>query len=253
MLSSLLSKSIVILSAAVFFAGTSDATCSCGEVCPSYVDGCWIRGRSCSVSATRDFPNEFCKHVEISTSGGGLMPSRIAGVVCANWCKTGGGCVCNMFGCNCDGCFCKGQRDLQSVVSNNATNNNATNATDCTDYYYYMNLTLAEKIAHFEDTHCKGGGLTASAAMVRKLEALADTNGNGLLSCDEFNGAYAINATTEETFCTVANFTFNTTTAPAAAPTSGPKPKPSAVMGATFTFQTFLMTAIATGIAFLFA
>jgi hypothetical protein len=158
-------------------------------------------------------------------------------------CKAGG-CVCNFFGCNCEGCNCPVRRELQSIGSN-ATNATAgtTNVTanNCTDYYYYMNLTLAEKVAHFEETNCVGDGLFASAAMVRKLEGLADANGNGVLSCEEFNGAYfKNNSTTVESFCTVnTNFTF--TTAPASAPV-GPTSKTSSVMRV----QTFLATVLAT-------
>jgi hypothetical protein len=77
--------------------------------------------------------------------------------------------------------------------------------------------------------------------MVRKLEGLADANGNGVLSCEEFNGAYfKNNSTTVESFCTVnTNFTF--TTAPASAPV-GPTSKTSSVMRV----QTFLATVLAT-------
>jgi hypothetical protein len=85
--------------------------------------------------------------------------------------------VCNIFGCNCDPCNCVAPRALQSVVASiNATVNSttATNATDCTDYYYYMNLTLAEKVARFEQLYCGFDGLTASDVMVRKI-------GNGAL------------------------------------------------------------------------
>jgi hypothetical protein len=159
--------------------------------------------------------------------------------------------VCNFFGCNCEGCGCSGKRELQSVVSNatnNATTTNNATANNCTDYYYYMNLTLSEKIAHFDETNCVSNGLTASAKMVRKLEQLADTNGNGVVSCEEFNGAYFVNTATEESFCTVST---NFTTAPAVAP-AGPVSKTSAaVMGPLI--QTFLAAAFATGVAFLLA
>jgi hypothetical protein len=96
---------------------------------------------------------------------------------------------------------------------------NATNATtDCTDYNYYMNLTLAEKFARLEELYCGPLGLTASDAMVRKLEALADTNNNGVLSCEEFNSAYFKNETILlDSFCRdKTNVTF--TTVPAVAP-----------------------------------
>jgi hypothetical protein len=127
--------------------------------------------------------------------------------------------------------------------------------TDCTDYHYYMNLTLAQKLAHFEEYYCGPKGLVASAALVRKLEALADANRNGVLSCEEFNGAYSTNITTTvDRFCTVnTNVINNFTTAPATAPASGPSSRTSSGAMGTATFQTLLVTVFATCIASLLA
>jgi hypothetical protein len=114
-----------------------------------------------------------------------------------------------------------------------------------------MNLTLAEKVAHFEATHCVGNNLTASDVMVRKLEGLADEDGNGVVSCQEFNSAYFTNISTTE-FCMVTtNITSNSTSAPAVGPVR-PTFKTSAGMSVV-AFQTFLATAFATGIASLLA
>jgi hypothetical protein len=143
-------------------------------------------------------------------------------------------------------------RSLQSIGNASTTTNATNNATNnnCTDYYYYMNLTLAEKIAHFEESNCAGEGLTASDAMVRKIEALADTNRNGEVNCKEFNSAYAANITTIESFCT-AKVGLNSTKAPATAP-AGFTLKTSSTMG-TSAFQTFLVPVFVTALASLFA
>jgi hypothetical protein len=67
-----------------------------------------------------------------------------------------------------------------------------------------MNLTLAEKVAHFEKYYCGPIGLTASDAMVRKLEELAKTNASETtMNCKDFNSAYlpTTNSSTLDSFC----------------------------------------------------
>jgi hypothetical protein len=211
--------------------GTQLNRCYCADVCSAYQSGsgCWEMSFSCPT----------CYDLSVQKS-------------CFSE-KCIGGCSCDLFGCKCEACgTCSGRRELQSVVSN-ATN--ATNGTtDCTDYYYYMNLTLAEKVARFEELYCGPIGLTASDSIVRRIEALVKSNASeATISCQDFNSAYVTNMSEVYGFCTnITNLTYLKLTKPPATTPSGPTTKASSVMG-TFTFQMFLATAFATGIASLLA
>jgi hypothetical protein len=228
MLFSLTAKAIFLVHAA-YFAVTADALfnrCHCRDYCSTYTSDnvCWTTESACSVP--------FCLLIATSLGPFGFSYG------CSPKCNSG--CACNSFGCNCEGCGCSGRRDLQSAASN---------ATDCTDYYYYMNLTLAQKVARLEELYCAPMGLTATDTMVRKLEQLTKTNASeATVTCQDFNNAYMANMTEVNSFCmNTTNLTYTKfTKSPASAPASGPTTKMSSVMG-TVTFQTFL----ATGIVFL--
>lgn len=56
-----------------------------------------------------------------------------------------------------------------------------------------MSLTLDEKLAHLERRICQTSRrvLQAKADIVSQVEAAADSNGDGTLTCEEFNNAEA--------------------------------------------------------------
>lgn len=159
-----------------FLLGSIDATCTCKDVCPSYTDVWQIRS-DCPPGGM-----ERCIHYI-------LLDSQ---VTCLAWEKAPeGGCVCNVFGCNCDGCGCY-QSTRRSLRAGGAPDPFALiNPEDaCEDYRFYMSMSENERYNYLADKHCGNSGLSASAPDIRAaLEQLADINNDGTLSCDEFNAA----------------------------------------------------------------
>ena len=83
-----------------------------------------------------------------------------------------------MFGRNCDPCgTCN--RGLVDV----------TTLDEVDDYSEYMGYSDNDKMVELSDTVCPEGKVAASYDLHRALESLADTNGDGFLSRDEFENA----------------------------------------------------------------
>ena len=178
-----------------------NATCQCKEVCPSYTD-LWVISSDCP---SHGLERSVLSHI----NRGGLK-------VCDKY-ETApeGGCACNLFGCNCEGCGCnngggrvrtlllrqpRGLRPTHKLTTPPPLEENANDDEndDCTDYNYYMSLTEDERNAHVVEKHCsRNNGLalypllhTVNGAHLRAvLESLADSSGDGMLSCLEFNNA----------------------------------------------------------------
>ena len=58
------------------------------------------------------------------------------------------------------------------------------------DYSEYMAYSDNEKMVELSDTVCPDGKVAASHELHRALENLADVNGDGFLSREEFENAY---------------------------------------------------------------
>ena len=92
---------------------------------------------------------------------------------CFAWCS------CNMFGRNCDPCA-SCNRGLVDI----------TTLDEVDDYSEYLAYSDNEKMVELSDTVCPEGKVAASYDLHRTLESLADTNGDGFLSRDEFENAH---------------------------------------------------------------
>lgn len=165
---STLSKTFFGLTVLLYiFASTVNATCTCHEVCPTYEkDGsCWEERATCPTD-----------HITDCTPG---IPF-IRDPVC-HTCKSG--CVCNVFGCNCDGCMCGSGRNLRGLLEEEAKD-----VDPCEDFNEYMAMSHEDKQSHLSEKHCKGNN--AFGNIVSILETLADADKNGDFTCEEFNAAY---------------------------------------------------------------
>jgi len=130
----------------------------CSDVCPNEDrSGCWMT----HFSSNR---KKFCN------SG---VPITWRRGQCNAWCW------CNKFGRNCNPCgTCN--RGLVDV----------TTLDEVDDYSEYMSYSDNEKMVELSDTVCPEGKVAASYDLHRALESLADTNGDGFLSRDEFENAH---------------------------------------------------------------
>ena len=126
----------------------------CSDVCPNEDrSGCWVA-------------NVFW---ESCNSGNSL---KKGGGQCNAWCW------CNSFGRKCYPCgSCN--RGLVDVTT-----------FQVDDYSEYMAYSDNDKMVELSDTVCPEGKVAASYELHRALESLADTNGDGFLSRDEFENAH---------------------------------------------------------------
>ena len=100
-------------------------------------------------------------------------PLRANGRQCNAWCR------CNIVGRMCYPCgTCN-----QGLVD-------VTTLDEIDDYSEYMAYSDNEKMVELSDTVCPEGKVAASYDLHRSLESLADTNGDGFLSRDEFENAH---------------------------------------------------------------
>ena len=58
----------------------------------------------------------------------------------------------------------------------------------CADHVYYSVMSAEAKQSHLEAKYCRGG--RARAGLQARIESLVDTDGDRVLSCDEFNSGY---------------------------------------------------------------
>ena len=63
----------------------------------------------------------------------------------------------------------------------------------CKDYDYYMSLTAEAKIEHLRERHCFKNQVI-NPAFFFAIENAADANGDGTLSCDEFDAAFDLDS-----------------------------------------------------------
>ena len=129
----------------------------CSEVCPNEDrPGCW-RG-----PISHRFPS--CPDRS--------KPLHLRSGVCNAWC------ICNPFGRRCKACgSCNGVSTL------------ALDEVEVDDYSEYMAYSDNEKMVELSDTVCPDGKVAASHELHRALENLADVNGDGFLSREEFENA----------------------------------------------------------------
>lgn len=90
--------------------------------------------------------------------------------VCNAWCS------CNIFGRNCNPC--------------GTCNQGMDRAREVDDYSEYMAYSDDEKMVELSDTVCPKGKVAVSYKLHKALEDLADTNGDGFLSHEEFENAH---------------------------------------------------------------
>lgn len=126
----------------------------CSEVCSNEDrPGCWVGPA-----------NPYWPPPECSTEPLKL----ISNPDCNAWCN------CNPFGRLCIACgSCNGSRPRE-----------------VDDYSEYMAYSDNEKMVELSDTVCPDGKVAASHELHRALENLADVNGDGFLSREEFENAY---------------------------------------------------------------
>ena len=134
----------------------------CSDVCPNEDrKGCWdnTTTRFCNSGDPLD------KDYQVP-----LMSNQL----CYAWCN------CNIFGRNCDPCgTCDRGLGLVDVTT-----------LQVDDYSEYMGYSDNEKMVELSDTVCTEGKVAASYDLHRALESLADNNGDGFLSRDEFENAH---------------------------------------------------------------
>ena len=132
---------------------------ACGQVCPNEDrSGCWDT-----------FPpsiGPFC------SSGKPMF--LIRDKRCYAWCW------CNSFGRRCNPCGSCNKRLKIDITA----------LDEVDDYSEYMSYSDNEKMVELSDTVCPEGKVAASYDLHRALESLADTNGDGFLSRDEFGNAH---------------------------------------------------------------
>jgi hypothetical protein len=127
----------------------------CSGVCPNETRrGCWSTGI----------------YAWVCNSG---EPLGLSGT-CKAWCN------CNMFGNNCRPCGTCNQGLVDDVTA----------LDEVYDYSEYMAYSDNEKMVELSDTVCPEGKVTASYDLHKALESIDDTNGDGVLSRDEFENAH---------------------------------------------------------------
>ena len=178
--------------ASSFLSLFAQADCSCGDVCsyynnPAHQGFCWQISHVCS-----NTPPMFCPHVGYDKYGNAFCYDPLE--TCAGWCS------CNLFGCNCGACGdCDNARNrlrgrsLPEAQPNQQQEASSSSSSLCTDYHYYMNLTLADKFDHLESRICQNSrnGNRAKHDIVNQVESAADADRDGILSCEEFNDSHA--------------------------------------------------------------
>ena len=136
----------------------------CSEVCPNEDrTGCW---RSAFTPHYRPTPH--CLREE---------PLHLQSGWCNAWC------YCNAFGRSCRACgSCNSSRHPFPTL--------ALDEVEVDDYSEYMAYSDNEKMVELSDIVCPDGKVAASHELHRALENLADVNGDGFLSREEFENAY---------------------------------------------------------------
>jgi len=154
----------------------------CSGVCPNYAE---IEGKHCWTNSPTFTPKKRCN------SGDPLIkPDWGSRYTCNAWCR------CNMFGNNCvpcGGCN-RGLVDLSL---------SALDEVD--DYSEYMAYSDNKKMVELSDTFCPEGKVAASYELHKALESLADTDGDGVLSREEFENAYHDTTDIVDEHCVLVN------------------------------------------------
>ena len=99
-----------------------------------------------------------------------------------------GACVCNVFGWNCrytcGECYnTKSESELEEEIEEES---------ECADYEKYMAMSHEDKLSQLESDLCRGGPSVVTSNgqdLVTMLENAADLDGDGVMSCEEFNNA----------------------------------------------------------------
>ena len=169
-----------------FLSVFAQATCSCGDIClyynnPAHQGFCWRTSHDCTST-----PPMFCIGYAYCVD----TPEP-----CAGWCS------CNLFGCNCGACgdcsdYTRNRlrgRGLPETQPQQQQDASSSSSSLCTDYHYYMNLTLADKFDHLESRICQSSrnGNRAKHDIVNQVESAADADRDGILTCEEFNDSHA--------------------------------------------------------------
>lgn len=143
----------------VAFLPHGSATCQCAEVCPCYGKEDECREVSCWHNVPR------CK---------------TSYMFCRGWCS------CNTFGCNCEACGDCSYPKAALIA--------APLASDVSkDHQHFFNvLSMAERLAHLGNKYGCDAGQSATEAFYEHVVTSADTDGNGVVSPEEFGGAHSI-------------------------------------------------------------
>lgn len=98
------------------------------------------------------------------------------------------GCACNVFGHNCDACICKLTPATPAPAAAEPTYQAQPTRNKCDDYETYARWSPKEKKAHLGSKYC-AARTEVSAEFVEALWQAADRDGDGNVSCAEFNDA----------------------------------------------------------------
>jgi len=146
------------------FIGSASGCQTCDDVCPWVYDYVGDADECARISS-------YCGDAPEYHGGPGKV------LTCKGWCST------DIFGCNADTCGdCPAGRRLRGL--------GAIERDECSDHELYAPMTAQEKLNHLGPAICGREGLVAKPTIAAALGAVADSDGDGHISCEEFNSAY---------------------------------------------------------------